>query len=91
MFALQILITNIDHNYQSIGIPILQQGYTTRETSIGKHCFIRHNAVIQVGMKLGNQVIIRASFVVNKGSYPSNCILVGVPAKIVKKYNQQEE
>lgn len=62
-----VCITNIDHNYQEVGVPILEQGYTTRITSIGKNCFIGHNAVIQAGVELGDNVIVGAGSVVNRG------------------------
>lgn len=82
-----VCITNIDHNYYSIDIPVLEQGYTTRKTIIGKNCFIGHGAVIQAGVNLMDHVIVGANSVVCRGSYPANCVIVGSPAKIVKIYN----
>ena len=81
-----VCITNIDHNYQDIKKPILEQGYTVRITRIGKDCFIGQNAVIQAGVQLGDHVIVGANSVV-KGEYPDYCVIVGSPARIVKKYN----
>lgn len=82
-----VCITNIDHDYECVSIPILEQGHTMRGTKIGMNCFIGHNAVIQAGAELGDHVIVGAGSVVNRGKYPSNCVLAGVPAKIIKKYN----
>lgn len=84
-----VCITNIDHKYQEINAPILEQGVDTYETKIGKNCFIGHGAVIQAGVVLGNHVIVGANSVVCKlmGGYPDNCVIVGAPARIVKKYN----
>lgn len=84
-----VCITNIDHNYEDIDIPVLEQGVTYRETTIGKNCFIGHNAVIQAGVILGNHIIVGANSVVNRGGYCDNCVLAGAPAKIVKIYNDQ--
>lgn len=39
-----VCITNIDHNYKQLNIPVLEQGYTTKETSIGENCFIGQGA-----------------------------------------------
>lgn len=82
-----VCITNIDHNYENIDKPVLEQGYTTKQTVIGRNCFIGHGSVIQAGVLLGNHVVVGANSVVNRGGYPDNCVIAGVPAKIIKKYN----
>lgn len=82
-----VCITNIDHNYEEIDVPILEQGCTTRRTMIGKNCFIGHGAVIQAGVELLDNVIVGANSVVCRGGYPANCVIAGAPAKVIKKYN----
>lgn len=86
-----VCITNIDHNYDSINIPVLEQGYTTRETIIGKNCFIGHGAVIQAGVELMDHVIVGANSVVCRGEYPVNCVIAGAPARIVKRYDAESQ
>lgn len=90
-----VCITNIDHRYQDIDAPVLEQGVDTHETVIGKNCFIGHGSVIQAGVMLGNHVIVGANSVVCKiiggGGYPDNCVIVGAPARIVKKYNPESK
>lgn len=86
-----VCITNIDHNYEDITKPILEQGITTRKTRIGKNCFIGHGAVIQAGVQLGNHVIVGANAVVIRGGVPDNSVLAGVPAKVVKVYNNSKK
>lgn len=81
-----VCITNIDHVYIDPFKPVLEQGYETKLTTIGNNCFIGHGAVIQAGTQLGNHCIVGAGAVV-KGFFPDNCVLVGIPAKIVKKYS----
>lgn len=46
---------------------------------IGKRCWIGANATILPGVNLGDNVIVGAGAVVTK-SFPSNSVLVGVPA-----------
>lgn len=82
-----VCITNIDHNYENIGVPVLEQGLTLRETRIGRNCFIGHNAVIQAGVELEDNCVVGACAVVMRGGYSAGCVLVGVPAKVVKKQN----
>ncbi len=81
-----VFITNIDHDYQDIGVHILKQKYIIKETSIGENCFIGIGACIQAGTILGNQCVVGANSVV-KGIYPDYCVIVGSPARIVKRYN----
>jgi acetyltransferase-like isoleucine patch superfamily enzyme len=81
-----VFITNIDHDYQQIGVHILKQSYITKETRIGINCFIGYGAAIQAGTILGKQCIVGANSVV-RGEFPDYCVIAGVPARIVKKYN----
>ena len=51
---------------------------------IGDNCWLAANAVILPEVELGPHTIVAAGAVVTK-SYPEgNCILAGVPAKIVE-------
>lgn len=81
-----VFITNIDHDFQNIGIHILDQAYIVKKTQIGENCFIGYGAAIQAGTILGKQCIVGANSVV-RGEFPDYCVIVGAPAKIVKRYN----
>ncbi len=52
---------------------------------IGDNCWLAANAVILPGVELGEHTIVAAGAVVNKSFPEGNCILGGVPAKIIKK------
>ena len=52
------------------------------KVSIGDNVWIGANAIILPGVAIGNNCIIGAGSVVTK-SFPSNCIIVGNPAKIL--------
>ncbi|WP_228085063.1 acyltransferase [Mucilaginibacter sp. JRF] len=81
-----VFITNMDHQYDKIGIHVLKQDYLVKTTNIGENCFIGYGAVIQAGTTLGKQCIVGANSVV-RGSYPDYCVIVGSPGRIVKQYN----
>ncbi|WP_081696332.1 acyltransferase [Thiomicrorhabdus sp. Kp2] len=81
-----VMITNIDHEYHQIGVPVANQSLIIKETQIGENCFIGSGAKIQAGTILGKQCIVGTNAVV-RGVYPDYCVIVGVPAKIVKRYN----
>lgn len=53
------------------------------DTYIGMRCFVGANAIIMAGVNIGNEVIIGAGSIVTK-NVPSNCIVVGNPAKIIR-------
>lgn len=50
---------------------------------IGDNCFIGMNSIILKGTTLGDNVVVGAGSVVH-GSFPSNCIIAGNPAKIIR-------
>lgn len=81
-----VFITNIDHEYQEIDIHIMNQPFNVRETKIGENCFIGYGVGIQAGTKLGKQCVVGANSIV-RGKFPDYCVIAGVPAKIIKKYN----
>lgn len=81
-----VFITNIDHDYEEIGVHILKQKYIIKETQIGENCFIGIGACIQAGTILGKQCVVGANSVV-KGAFPDYSVIVGSPARIVKRYN----
>jgi len=55
------------------------EGYDIR---IGSGCWIASGAIVIGGVTLGDDCIVAAGAVVTK-SFPSGCILTGVPARII--------
>lgn len=89
-FAENVFITSIEHSYEDIGVHIMRQPNKVKETRIGENCFVGFGAVIQAGTILGKQCIVGANSVV-RGHFPDYCVIVGAPARIVKRYNPQTE
>jgi acetyltransferase-like isoleucine patch superfamily enzyme len=79
-------VTNIDHDYQEIDKSVLDQKKIVRETIIGNNCFIGYGVAIQAGTVLGKQCVVGAGSVV-RGHFPDYSVIVGAPAKVVKRYN----
>lgn len=79
-------VTNLDHEYKDISKSILEQGVIGKETTIDDDCFIGYGAAIQAGTKLGKHCVVGASAVV-RNEYPDYCVIVGNPARVIKKYN----
>ena len=82
-----VFITNIDHEYQDINNHILNQNIKYSKTEIGEECFIGYGAAIQAGTILGRHCIVGTNAVV-RGIYDDYSVIVGVPARVVKKYNK---
>ncbi|MFW2601010.1 acyltransferase [Aliarcobacter butzleri] len=87
-FSANVFITNVDHEYQGIDVHIMEQKLIFNKTQIGENCFIGYGAVIQAGTILGKQCIVGANAVV-RGHFPDYCVIVGVPAKIVKRCDEK--
>lgn len=84
------IILNVDHVISDIEHSVMDSGHVVKETKIGDGCFIGHGAVICAGTVLGKHCIVGANAVV-KGHYPDYCILAGVPAKVIKRYNKETQ
>lgn len=54
--------------------------------SIGDNVWIGENVVLLAGTQIGKGCVIGANSVVH-GVFPDNCIIAGVPGRVIKKYN----
>lgn len=81
-----VLITDIDHRYDLIESLMTTQPLKVSATTIGNNCLIGSGAKIQAGTSLGKHCVVGANSVV-RGNFPDYCVLVGVPARIVKRFD----
>jgi acetyltransferase-like isoleucine patch superfamily enzyme len=87
-FSANVFVTNIEHEYKNIGTHVMEQKLISSKTNIGENCFIGYGVVIQTGTILGKQCIVGSNSVV-RGIFPDYCVIVGVPARIVKRYDKE--
>ena len=80
------MITDIDHEYRNINMGILEQELIVKETYIDEECFIGMGARIMPGVHIGKHCIVGTNSIVTK-DVPDYSVIVGAPAKIVKRYN----
>jgi acetyltransferase-like isoleucine patch superfamily enzyme len=83
-------ITNLDHEYRDISCSVMEQGWQVKETSIGDGSFIGYGAAIQAGTTLGKHCVVGTGAVV-RGTFEDYCVLVGCPARVVKRYDPKTE
>ena len=82
----KVYISDNLHSYDDINTPILNQ--TIRQISnvvIGDSSWLGENVCI-IGAKIGKHCVVGANSVVTK-DVPDYCVVVGIPAKIIKRYD----
>lgn len=85
-----VYISDQNHTYSDISVPIMQQGYTTKgPLSIGDNTWIGTHACIIGNITIGKGCVIGANSVVTK-DVPDYSVVVGNPGKIVKQYDLQK-
>ncbi|GGX16410.1 acetyltransferase [Pigmentiphaga litoralis] len=89
-FGYNVFITDFDHDYTDLAIPILATPLVTKgPVSIGKHSWIGANVFISSGVQLGQHCVVAANSVVTK-SFPANSVIGGNPARIIRQFDAQE-
>ncbi|MFE8154116.1 acyltransferase [Brenneria goodwinii] len=81
-----VFITDTDHTYIDASRPVFEQPNVISKTDIGENCFIGIGARIQAGTILGKGCVVGANSVV-RGHFPDYSVIVGAPARVVKRYN----
>jgi len=73
-----------NHTYTDLKLPIKEQPIINVPIEIADDVWIGSGCRILSGVKIGTRVVVAAGAVVTK-SVPSNSIIAGVPAKVIKK------
>lgn len=77
-------IISTTHNYEDTSEMINNQGLKKRKVSIGNNIWIGAKATVVCGINVSDGTVIGAGAVVTK-NFPSNVVVGGVPAKILKE------
>lgn len=90
LFSPNVYITDCDHAYEDISIPVMDQGIVRKnnKVTICDNVYIGINSVIVGNVTIGKGSVIGANSVVTK-SIPDYCVAVGAPARVIKKYNRE--
>ncbi|HUF97078.1 MAG TPA: DapH/DapD/GlmU-related protein [Ilumatobacter sp.] len=78
-----VYITDQNHGFEDVSMPIRSQWGTNRAVRIGSGSWIGHGSVILPGANIGRNVVIGANSVV-RGDIPDYSIAAGVPARVVR-------
>jgi acetyltransferase-like isoleucine patch superfamily enzyme len=90
LLARNVYISDNSHRFDDIETPISRQGLRPAlPVVVGRHTWIGQNACILPGVHIGQHCVIGANAVVNK-NVPAYSVVVGVPARIIKRYCPEE-
>lgn len=84
-----VYITDQNHGYDNVDIPISQQSMPEKPVRIGSGSWLGHGTVVLPGADIGEHVVIGANSVVT-GSIPSFSVAVGAPARVVKSMSDAD-
>jgi acetyltransferase-like isoleucine patch superfamily enzyme len=80
-----VYITDQNHGYEDLDIPIGRQMWRNAPVRIGAGSWIGTGAVVLPGTTIGRNVVVAAGSVV-RGEIPDYCVVAGVPGRVVKRY-----
>jgi acetyltransferase-like isoleucine patch superfamily enzyme len=83
-----VYITDQNHGYENVDIPISEQTQMERAVSIGDGSWLGAGTVVLPGAQIGKHVAVGANSVVT-GALPDYCVAVGVPARVIKQYSKE--
>ena len=81
-------ITDQNHSYTDLETPVGRQWPINSPVVIGDGCWLGTRCVILPGTRLGRNVTVAAGSVV-RGDFPDYCVIGGVPARILRRYDPE--
>lgn len=87
LLARNVYISDHGHEFSNIEVPIKHQGITKPQpVKIGRSTWLGQNVVVLPGVTIGEHCVIGANSVV-RSSIPAYSVAVGVPARVVRRFN----
>jgi acetyltransferase-like isoleucine patch superfamily enzyme len=80
-----VYITDQNHGYEDVSLPISKQSQPERAVKIGSGSWLGYGSVVLPGVTIGEHCVIGANSVVTR-DVPSYSVAVGVPARVIKRY-----
>ena len=88
IIAQHVVISGLNHTYESVDLPIRQQPVVSQPVVIEDECWIGSNAVITAGVRIGKHAVVAAGSIVTK-NVPAYTVVAGNPARIIKYYDPE--
>ena len=80
-----VFITDQNHGYEDLEVPIGRQMWRNAPVSIGPACWIGHGSIILPGVTIGRHVVVAAGSVVT-GDVEDRCVVAGAPARVIRRH-----
>lgn len=84
-----VYITDQNHGYEDVSVPISRQSQPERAVIIGDGSWLGHGSIILPGVTIGEHVVIGANSVVTK-DIPPFSVAVGSPARVIRKFVENQ-
>jgi acetyltransferase-like isoleucine patch superfamily enzyme len=81
-----VYITDHNHVYADVDVPIGRQWLTDAPVRVGRGSWLGAGVVVLPGAAIGRNVTVAAGSVV-RGVVPDNCVVAGVPGRVVRRYD----
>ena len=78
-----VYITDQNHGYEDLALPIGTQMWRNNPVSIGSGSWLGHGSIVLPGARIGKHVVVAAGAIVT-GTIPDNSVVVGAPARVVR-------
>lgn len=89
MLAPHVHITDRNHSYEDIKTPISKQpAVSPGSVIIGKDTWLGYGVQVMPNVKIGRHCVIAAGSIITK-DIPDYSVAVGMPAKVIKRYNKE--
>ena len=88
--AQNCFISGENHNYKDISQLLENRGFDIRPVTINQHVWIGANCTVLPGIIIGEHSVVGAGSVVTK-DIPPFSVVVGNPARVIKKYNHDKK
>lgn len=89
MISPEVMILTGNHDFSDKNKLLIEQKIITKPVKIGNDVWIGARALILPGVEVGERSIIAAGSIVTK-DIPSNVIVGGNPARIIKNLDNEE-
>ena len=80
-----VYITDQNHGYTDVSLPISKQSMPERAVKIGDGSWLGHGTIVLPGVTIGRHVVVGANSVVT-GDLPDFSVAVGSPARVVRRH-----
>src|SRR4051812_34979855 len=89
MFANGCFVTDANHRFDDLSLPVTWQGFTTKgPTRVGDNVWCGAHVVITSGVTIGERCVIGANSVVTT-DIPPYSIAAGAPARVLRRWGPE--